>query len=495
MDEKFLTKEQAKTILSKVTNKEEGVKELLKRGYTLEGLTLPTDISNTQKDIKSQERYNPIFAADTSKSILEPSEMAKGVGNLPSSVLNVGKGLVGGLGGPAKISAEAQGLVKDAGGIMNAIRFAAPEIATNLVKLPVEIVVDLAKQYGGAELLKGDFMGAIDQIHRKLINDPFGAFLDLQLAKGTVTGVKAMAENGITGVAPAVRESVNKPFENIKGAVSSVKEKVLPSKIEPNDLQLIAEKITPKPTTKEAQLATEEGRLYKEKPATWFTSSTGDKVALTEQQAQSARTITKLIPEASKMDEPTLYAAADEQVSTIATKLKPELEKTPLKDETIQKILDDTEKLKETQMSEAKATDEPNISKWQANFEKFINKSKLDNLNDLWETAKSYDNSIKENVKKATEISPEDLQTQKDIWLQNRRILKNAINDLKNGLGEKSRTAFSDMSDLYEAMNGIISKAEINTTVSPAKITKHLIKGAEVIGKAVGFGGAINLVK
>ncbi len=201
-----------------------------------------------------------------------------------------------------------------------------------------------------------------------------------------------------------------------------------------------------------------------------FKAGTADKVAYTEQQANSARTINELIPGASKMDDATLHGALDEKVTEVAQKLQPKMESTPISPETSAKIQDDWTNLKKTQITEAKATDEPNVLKWQGNFEKFLKKSGSGNFNDLWETAKKYDASIKANVKAATETSPEDLQTQKDIWLQNRAILRDAINDASSGLGKTSQKAFSQMRDMYEAQNGIMSKAKIEAVGAPSKI-------------------------
>ena len=75
------------------------------------------------------------------------------------------------------------------------------------------------------------------------------------------------------------------------------------------------------------------------------------------------------------------------------------------------------------------------------------------------------------------------------MWLENRRILSNAINNSENGLGETSRSAFSDMKDMYEGRNGILSKAKIDTKGAPSglktfmdsgvgKATKAAVKGA-----------------
>ncbi len=291
-----------------------------------------------------------------------------------------------------------------------------------------------------------------------------------------------------------------------------------------SDLQKIKEMITPKPTIKEAKLALEQGRLYSGSESGLLKEGTPSGVATSDQQFKSVQTINRLIPDAAKMDPQTLFSTLDEKISTTAKQLQPQMEATPLNRETIQKISDDISNLKKTQLDEAKATDEPNVAKWQSNFEKIVNKNlsrsltpeetnafkvqnltdakyeppksipnEKANLNDIWNAAKEYDQSIKANVKNATELSPEDLQTQKDIWLQNRAVLRNAMTDAETELGPKAKQAFSDMRDMYEAQNGIMSKAKIETTAKPSKVGSFIEKnkGKLKVGAGIVGGGAL----
>ncbi len=285
------------------------------------------------------------------------------------------------------------------------------------------------------------------------------------------------------GAVDTAKSVVSKAPGAISDATSSIKNSV----VEPgqNELQQINEKITPKPTVKEARLAMDQGRLVKGKAPGIFTEGGADKVATPESQADSARTIQKNIPGAAQMDESTLHTALSEQIATKSKQLVPQMEATPLSEETFTKITDDMSNLKKTQMAEAKATDEPNIAKWQDNFEKIVTKNIKDggNMNDIWNAAKEYDQSIKPNVKSATELSPEDLQTQKDVWLENRAILRDTLKDI----GGKS---FKEMHDMYEAQNGLMSKAKIETAGAPSKISKFkqavtdhpVISGAAALG-------------
>lgn len=311
-----------------------------------------------------------------------------------------------------------------------------------------------------------------------------------------------------TRIASGVEEGMNagkQVFKTGKEAIDSARSAADAAKASAQvgtDLQKINDMITPKPTAGQAKIAMDEGRLYKGKNPSLFSPGTPDKVAADAQQAKSAFTINRLIPDAAKLDEPTLYGALDEHVTKLAQELEPKLTAAPVDKPVISKLNEDWDTLKKEQIADAKATDEPNVAKWQANFEKYLKKSGSENMNELWNAAKEYDRSIKSNVKNATDLSPEDLQTQKEIWLQNRAILRAALKDSTTKLGKETSQAFSDMTDLYEAQNGILSKAKIEKTGAPSGISSFLktptgkavktgaglIVGDKVIKAATGFG-------
>jgi len=310
-----------------------------------------------------------------------------------------------------------------------------------------------------------------------------------------VSGMGGGKEAAIVGkdalensVVPAISNAADATKDAVKGAVDATADAV--KRVTPNfgngqnELERIAETITPKPTIKEAKLAMSEGRLYKGQEPSFLRSGTEDKVATTEQQANSARTIHRLIPDAAKMDEPTLYGALDEKVGELSQNLKPEMEKVPIKSETVKNITDEWNALKTEQRSNAYTPSDVNVKKLQADFESRLQKSKSGNMNDLWDTRKAYDESVPLNVRNANELSSESLQVKREIWLQNRRILSDAINDSRNGLGEVSQKAFLDMRDMYEAQNGIMSKAKIDTKIKPNKITQFVKKHPVVTGAA-----------
>lgn len=261
------------------------------------------------------------------------------------------------------------------------------------------------------------------------------------------------------------------------------------------EMDAIGAKIAPKPTAAEAKIAQDEGRLVKGQQPTMFRSGTPDTVIPTKEEARAVGTIYREIPGASKMDEATLTNELNNTVSTKAQTLKPQMEATPIKPETVQKINDDWANIKAKQLSEADKTEEANVVKRQDAFQKnYLEKTKAENLNDLWETAKKYDASVPDKVKQASDLSDISLQNKKTEWLQNRSVLRSAITDSGSGLSEESSQAFADMHDMYNAKENLLSKAKIETKVAPSKIkqfsdskTGKIVKN--VVKASVGVAG------
>jgi hypothetical protein len=319
-------------------------------------------------------------------------------------------------------------------------------------------------------------MGGVDAVA------PIAKDAVVDAAKGAVSTGGNILKSGVEGV-KAIPDAVGQAGSAVSNAVTSV----MPTK--QNDAQIIKDMIMPKPTAKEARLAMDENRLYRGEQGGLLTSGTADEVAATPQVAKSVQTIQRLIPDAAKLDDATLYSELSNKVIESAKALQPELEKTPINYETVNKMTTDWEKLKQTQIADAPASEELNVAKRQDKFQSFMDKTKLNNFNDLWETAKSYDATIPDRVKQANNLSSESVQLQKDEWMDNRSILKQAINDTENGLGETSRAPFSDMHDMYEAQNGILSKAKINQTGAPSKAVQFM-KDHPVLRKGAAIAGA-----
>jgi hypothetical protein len=321
-------------------------------------------------------------------------------------------------------------------------------------------------------------------------------------AEPAVTSALAKGADVATeGINNAV-ENIGNAADKVKGVVSDTASKLNPLADNSTDLEKIKDTITPKMTPKEAKLAETQGRLIKGQPATMFKSGTADQIATSDAQLKQVNTISRLIgsKEAASMDEPTLYSALDDKITETAKNLQPEMEKVGVNPATVEKITNDWEALKKSETENADASDEKNVAKTQAQFEKRLQTSGNKNMNDLWNTAKEYDKSVPENVKKANSLSSESLQTKKALWLGRRAILKNAINDTSNGLGKTSKSSFSDMSDMYEAQKGILSKAKVDTVPEASKLSQaynskpgKIIRGVAKAG--LGIEGAKEILK
>lgn len=297
------------------------------------------------------------------------------------------------------------------------------------------------------------------------------------------------------GVGAATIEP-GKLVNSIKDTASSVKNDITDSMNAKNTAKATAkiqDTISPKPTVKEAKLAQSQGRFVQGKERTLFKAGTADSITPSPKVVKATETIQRNIPGADTMNESQLHDALQAKITETAQNLKPVMKATPIKPEIIQKINDDWTALKKTQMQEADATDEPNVRKQQAQFEARLQKSGNSNMNDLWETRKTYDDSVPENVKKANSMSSDSLQSKKQIWLQNRDVLTNAINDTESGMGEASQKPMSDMHDMYNAKEGIISKTRVDT----AKMSKvnQFLKAHPKLSAALGGASIYEIAK
>ena len=172
--------------------------------------------------------------------------------------------------------------------------------------------------------------------------------------------------------------------------------------------------------------------------------------------------------------------------------------KVPVTENVLTKLDSEISGVHEKQISEVLRTDEPNVQKMQegfmANLKKHILKDGEITMNDIWEARYNYDKSIKNTVKQADSKSPHELQLAKDIWLQNRNTLNNAINDMSTGLGGTSKKAFSDMSDMYNAVESMLSKSKKVVKSKPSKIVQT-VKKHPLISSIVGGGTTYGVAK
>ncbi len=311
-----------------------------------------------------------------------------------------------------------------------------------------------------------------------------------EVASSTITkGLEGAAGGavigGVAGAAPDVLSGIGEKLSST------------PEKLSEQELSKIQETISPKLTAKEQQLAESQGRVVKGKEPGFFLSGKPDTVIPSDQVMKNSEIIQKNIPGAANMDEATLADELKIKSSEVAQELKPKLQEIPASGKSITKMNNDWANIKAQQSETPEFQDAPGSKAFQKQFETRLKEISSDsNLNDIWESAKSYDESVPENVKNATELSDAKLQYRKEMWLENRRIFKNAINDASDGLGKESKKAFEDMTAMYDSRENIISKAKVKVKGGPSKISKaaNSLPGKVAIG-VLGGGTALEAGK
>ena len=289
-----------------------------------------------------------------------------------------------------------------------------------------------------------------------------------------------------------------------KGISGKIKEKFAgtPEQQSQKELSKIEEQIAPKLTSKEKKLAMSEGRVV-EHPEGIITKGKPPEIIGSNKVMKNAPIIRDNIPGFAKMQPSQQADELKMKIGGVAEDLKPQMKEVPVKGKTIIKMHTDWENLKETQSQEPEFLDNKSGNKaFQKQFETRLNTVSSDsNLNDVWEAVKSFDKSMPHTTTDATSISNEVSQYRKNMWLENRRILRSAIDDTAEGLNGAAKKAFQDMSAMLDARNNIISKTKINLEGNPSKLTqlikKNPIKSAAVGAAATGVlgAGAYNTIK
>lgn len=220
----------------------------------------------------------------------------------------------------------------------------------------------------------------------------------------------------------------------------------------------LAEKIAPKLTSKEIRTALKEGRVVR---TGRFGKIIGraDKVRTNQRVLNSADTLLARISGVRKMNDAQIANAAGKEIAKISNNIAPDLQKVKLVDEIKDSIIDSWATVKETQQSQSQFFTGKALEVSQKNFDDAITQIvNADNADDLWRTIVHYDNTVKSNIKSASSQSTEALQEAKDVWLDSRRILRDALDDVTNQIPDaKIANEFRAMTNLYTAKNNIIN--------------------------------------
>lgn len=361
-----------------------------------------------------------------------------------------------------------------AGGIMGAImRKLAPSIAeTTAGVIAQNVPVAAAKGYGAATGFTAPLEGRTPTIGEA----------------ATATGLNAILES----VFPVVKA--------LRSAKTSRADKLASSKIQ--------EMITPKMTQAEKTSALEQGRLTKGKE-TWLGGKKPDIVAPSPKTIKIEEVVRKYIPEEqlATIDQPTLYTKAKESVSSISQNLKPKLQEITVNPESFKQVKDEWKNLKIKQSKSLDFKTMPGGKAAQTKFQETLNeikkitqdssgKFRSKNLDDIWDLAIKYDDTIPQRIKDASvakNSSPSDM-FQKDMWLENRDLLKKFMHVEADRAGLDTSTAFKDMSSLYDLTTNLKGTVKVDLKGKPGLLKK----GAKIVGGAaaagLGIKGASSLI-
>ena len=229
----------------------------------------------------------------------------------------------------------------------------------------------------------------------------------------------------------------------------------------------VEEKINPTLTKNEIRLAREQGRVVESKGLKKF-FGVPDELVSERKVQNAAETFARRIPNAEKLSDQQIINTAEREVKKIATDLEPKLQKIKYSDETIEKIVDSYEEMQKKQINNSPILEPGQIKKAQDQFQNIvadlINNEK-NSADDLWKAVRRYDSEVPKNVKESTELSDEKLQELKDIWLENRRVLRDALDETVDNATEIDdvlKQNFRDMYGLYTARENVVNNARFN---------------------------------
>jgi len=244
---------------------------------------------------------------------------------------------------------------------------------------------------------------------------------------------------------------------------------------------IVEEVIKPKLTKREISRALEEGRVERVGGIKKLLGA-ADNVKAEQKVKDAADTIAREIEGARKMTDQQLAVEAQNAVKRIGESVRPKLKKLEVTEELRNDILDNYLVKKSEQLDDLILSD-TQIAKAQKKFEDIVlNIDETQDVDQLWKMVTDYDKSIPKNIKEATSQSSDALQAQKDIWLDNRRVLRDALDDAVKLADDTVKQEFKDMSGLYTARQNIVSAGRLN------KGARNRVRNALLTGVATGLG-------
>jgi hypothetical protein len=292
---------------------------------------------------------------------------------------------------------------------------------------------------------------------------------------------KSVGESFKPGVGTVVGGAIPIAGKIAGKTVSGIKEFMRKGQIDD-----ISGKIAPNLTKKEIMTALSEGRVVRTGKIGKILGK-ADKVLLDKKVTAAAETIQRVIPKASKLSDAEIANKAGEAIGNISNKLSPELKNVKINDELKEGIINSWASVKESQVEKLAFASKTALNKQHKAFEKTLeNLIDADNADELWKSIQKYDDSIPSQIKKANGMSSDVAQELRGVWLDNRRILRNAIDELALEMKDEIVSqGFRDMANLYTAKTNIINSA--NLAKNKGLFKKLLTAGALGAGGTAGF--------
>lgn len=249
----------------------------------------------------------------------------------------------------------------------------------------------------------------------------------------------------------------------------------------------VAEQLQPKLNAKETRRAIEEGRVTQGR-SNPLTGKTKDVVIPDAKVRRASEVVLRDIPKATTRNSFELADDIGVSITKKAQTLKPQMQSVNLTDDTKSILIDEWGALQKLQKeSDLFADALTSNTKFQNRFETFLDEAvDAKNLDELWDIRKRYDRSITSSIKKANQNSPTTTQIKNEMWLQNRSILNDVIEDVSTGLGNTAKNSFDDMSSLYTARTNIINREKIDL-----KGTSGIINKKNIIRALIGTGAGV----
>lgn len=282
----------------------------------------------------------------------------------------------------------------------------------------------------------------------------------------------AVASAGFSTVKTG-KEVVTRPTRVFRGKLAARKETLE---------QTVSPKVTPK--RKEALIKKEPERIKKGEKVPLL-GKAPDIIEPGVKEKTIAQTFRRLIPGAEKLDEFRLVERANEKIGDIADTVRGELKVVKFTPKNRTQLFDEWTNIKKKQQGNVFFG--TRAKRFQNEFERILDatKKKLKDpqtgqfrdwtMEDLWDMRIAYDNL--DSVKSVKSLRPGATAEEAflhNMWKENRNALNQFMKDEINALGGDLASNFKDMSNLYDGINNIATKGNIDLVGEPNVINKFL---------------------